>query len=242
MEKMMKMHIHNIDKLQPWEALLKKIVITQLGNIKGKRILDFGSGSGFTANYYAQNNEVVAIEPSEETVKDRYCDYKYQQIVGSVDILKQMENETFDIILCHNVLEYAYGREEIVNEFYRLMKPEGTLSIIKHNRQGRIMQMVVLLNDFEKAHMLLDGKDGKASYYGTIHYYEDSDLIDWCKEFKICETFGIRTFWDLQQNQDIHKDVVWQEKMVEIELRVAQVKEFQDIASFHHLIIKKQYP
>ncbi len=235
----MKMHIHNIDKLQPWEALLKKISLTQLGNIKGKRILDFGSGTGFTANYFAQDNEVVAIEPSEETVKDRYCDYEYQQIVGSIDILKKLENETFDIVLCHNVLEYADGREEIVNEFYRLLKPEGMLSIIKHNRQGRVMQMVVLLNNFEKAHMLLDGKDGTASNYGTIHYYEDSDLTDWCEKFKVCETFGIRTFWDLQQNQDIHKDVGWQEKMVEIELRVAQIMEFRNIAFFHHLILKK---
>lgn len=44
----------NIDKLQPWEALLKKIALTQLGYIKGKRILDFGSDIGFTANYYAK--------------------------------------------------------------------------------------------------------------------------------------------------------------------------------------------
>jgi S-adenosylmethionine-dependent methyltransferase len=101
------------------------------------------------------------------------------------------------------------------------------------------MQMVVLLNDFEKANMLLDGKDGTAANYGTIHYYEDSDLIDWCKKFKINETYGIRTFWDLQQNQDNQNDVGWQEKMVEIELRVAQIKEFQDIAFFHHLILKK---
>jgi len=103
------MDIHNIDKLHPWEALLKKIVLMQLGNIKGKRVLDFGSGTGFTANYFAQDNEVVAIEPSSETVKDRYCDYEYQQIIGSIDILKKLENETFDIILCHNVLEYADG-------------------------------------------------------------------------------------------------------------------------------------
>ena len=47
------MIIPNIDSLQPWEALLKKIAITQLGQIKDKKILDFGSGNGFTANYFA---------------------------------------------------------------------------------------------------------------------------------------------------------------------------------------------
>lgn len=233
------MIIHNIDSLQPWDALLKKIAITQLGEIKNKKILDFGSGTGFTANYFAQNNDVVAIEPSEEDVEDRYCDNNYCQLVGSIDILKKLDDETFDIILCHNVLEYADNREEIVNEFYRLLKSEGRLSLIKHNRNGRVMQMVVLLNDFDKAHDLLDGKDSTASKYGTIHYYDDSDLQKWCKDFTLTKTYGIRTFWDLQQNQDIHKNAEWQNKIVNIEMRVAEIKEFQDIAFFHHLILKK---
>jgi hypothetical protein len=47
-----------------------------------------------------------------------------------------------------------------------------------------------------------------------------------------CTTFGIRTFWDLQQNQNIPKEIGWQQKMIEIESRVAQIKEFQDIAFF----------
>ena len=58
--------------------------------------------------------------------------------------------------------------------------------------------------------------------------------------FTITKTYGIRTFWDLQQNQDIHKDAEWQSKMVDVEMRVAEIKEFQDIAFFHHLILNKQ--
>jgi len=52
---------------------------------------------------------------------------------------------------------------------------------VKHNRAGRVMQMVVLLNDFEHAHSLLDGNDGMAmaSKYGAIRYYEDADIENW---------------------------------------------------------------
>ncbi len=35
--------------LQPWECLMKRIVWKQLGDIRDKKILDFGSG--VTANY-----------------------------------------------------------------------------------------------------------------------------------------------------------------------------------------------
>ena len=43
----------------------------------------------------------------------------------------------------------------------------------------------------------------------------------------------------MQQNQEIHKDAGWQEKMIEIEMRVSDKKEYQDIAFFHHLILAK---
>ena len=144
------------------------------------------------------------------------------------------------MIICHNVLEYAEDRPDIVKEFARILKPNGKISIVKHNRAGRVMQVVVLLNDFEHAHSLLDGNDGMASKYGAIHYYEDNDIEKWCPELVISKTFGMRTFWDMQQNQDIHKDTDWQDKMVEIEMRVSDMDGYKDIAFFHHLVIEKR--
>lgn len=231
---------HDLNSLPPWELLLKRILWTQIGQLRDKRILDFGSGIGVTANYYAAENDVVAVEPSEESVLQRWEDHSYRQILGSTDALRAMEDKSFGVIFCHNVLEYALDREEILREFYRLLKPKGLISIVKHNRPGRVMQMVVLLNEFEKADALLNGEDGRASAYGTIHYYEDADITQWCNEFRIKETFGIRTFWDLQQKQECHKDPVWQEKMIEAELRVSQIPPYREIAFFHHLILVKE--
>lgn len=222
-----------------WEVLMKRIVWLQLGDIHNKKILDFGSGTGVTANHFAANNEVIAIEPSEESVNERRTDHEYQQIVGSTEKLSDFADETFDVIICHNVLEYAPDRENIIKEFARLLRPDGMISIVKHNRPGRVMQMVVLLNDFDSAHSLLDGNDGMASKYGAIHYYEDADVEKWCSDLKIKKTLGIRTFWDMQQNQEIHKDAVWQDKMVEIEMRVSDIECYKDIAFFHHLLIEK---
>lgn len=231
--------MNNLQNLPTWDALMKRMVWRQLGDIRNKRILDFGSGIGVTANYLAANNEVVAIEPSKEDVENRWKDYHYEQLVGSTDKLRMLEAESFDMIICHNVLEYAQDRAEIVKEFARILKVDGVISLVKHNRPGRVMQMVVLLNDFEHAHGLLDGDAGVSSQYGAINYYEDSDVEKWCPELKIRKTLGMRTFWDLQQNQEIHKDAAWQEKMLEVEERVAEIEEYKQIAFFHHLLIGK---
>ncbi len=219
---------------------MKQIVWRQMGEIRNKKILDFGSGIGVTADYLAKCNEVIAIEPNEESVSIRWQENEYRQIIGGVEALKEFEDEIFDVIVCHNVLEYAKDeRSKIMNEFARLLKNDGKISLVKHNRAGRVMQMVVLLNDFDSANSILDGNDGMTSKFGAIHYYEDADIEKWCNKLKITRTLGMRTFWDLQQNQDIHKNPEWQQKMVDVEMRVSDMDEYKNIAFFHHLTIEK---
>lgn len=231
--------MHNITELPPWERLFKKIVWQQIGSPKGKKILDFGSGEGITANHFAPQNEVTAIEPSEEMLANVWKDNSYTQIVGDIKSLSAFEVEAFDLIICHNVLEYIDDKKSVIKALARVLKKDGILSIVKHNRAGRVMQMAVLLDDFEKANALLDGKNSTASKFGAIRYYEDDDIQKWEPGLDISEVFGIRTFWDLQQNQEKHSDEAWQDKMIQLEMRVAQVPEYRDIAFFHHLLVKK---
>lgn len=115
-----------------------------------QKILDFGSGIGVTADYLGKNNDVIAIEPNEESVAARWTNNQYTQMIGSVDRLCEFADETFDFIICHNVLEYTEDRADIVREFARVLKPHGKISIVKHNRAGRVMQMIVLLNDLKR--------------------------------------------------------------------------------------------
>ena len=229
-----------INQLPTWEKLAKVIIWQQIGELKGKTILDFGSGAGITANHFAADNQVTALEPSADMLAQQVNTNGYRQIIGSTDELKKLPSDSFDYIFCHNVLEYADDRKIIVGEFYRLLKPSGKLSIVKHNRNGRVMQMIVLLNNFDEANNLLDGHNSNAQQFGTINYYDDKDIIEWCDGFTLQETYGLRTFWDLQQNQEIQKDEDWQKKMIDIEMKVSQNPDFQKIAFFHHLIFEKQ--
>ena len=231
--------MHEMTELPAWERLFKRIVWKQIGEIEGKRILDFGSGQGITANYFAKKNEVIAIEPSEEMLMDAWRDYQYTQITGDIKDLSAFADESFDIIICHNVLEYIDDKAGVIKALTRLLKKDGILSIVKHNRPGRVMQMAVLLDDFEKANALLDGKNSEASKFGSIRYYEDNDIPKWEPALYISDIFGIRTFWDLQQNQQKHGEEDWQEKMMQLELRVSQISEYRDVAFFHHLLLKK---
>ncbi|MDE5597819.1 MAG: methyltransferase domain-containing protein [Lachnospiraceae bacterium] len=228
-----------LHELGTWEQLQKKLTWMQLGEFTGRTILEFGCGNGVMGAHYAAENKVVAIEPNEQTLKDNPYE-NVEQICGDIKKLADFADGSFDVILCHNVLEYAVERPEVLKEFQRLLKPDGFISILKHNRPGRIMQMAVLLNNFEHAGELLDGKDGNSPQYGSIRYYEDDDLIRWAPELKIENILGMRTFWDLQQSQEIQKDENWQEQMMELEQRVSDIEIYKNIAFFHHVFLRNK--
>ncbi len=226
--------------MAPWEYLMKRLIWAQLGDLRGKRILDFGSGVGATADHFAEANAVTAIEPDESAVANRSREHAYTQLTGSTEALKTLPDAFFDVILCHCVLEYAPDRADILAEFARLLAPDGFVSIVKHNRPGRVFQMAVLLNNFEHAGALLDGADSQSAEYGAIRYYDDAELTRWCLSFGIESVRGLRTFFDLQQNQAIQHEPGWQEQMIGLELRVAAQEPYRSAAFLHHVILKKR--
>lgn len=229
---------YNITRM-PWTKLYYRMVEQQLTEVKGKKVLDFGSGFCILANRLAENNEVFAMEPNVDMKEYRDHDNNYIHITGGYEQLKEFSNETFDVIVCHNVLEYAKERREIVDEFARLLKKGGMLSVVKHNHAGRVMQKVVFENNIDEAISILEGGEASTQSFGTISYYDDEAIIEWNDSFHLEEVLGVRTFWGLQQNNEPKKESNWQEKMLEVEMKVSKMKEYRNIAFFHHLLMRK---
>jgi len=224
---------------KPWSKIFYNIIENRFRNMRNLKILDFGSGFGILSNSLAKYNEVIAIEPNIEMIENRFQDNKYLQMRGGIGKLKELGAKSFDVIICHNVLEYASERIDIVNEFHRILKDDGLLSIIKHNHNGKIMQKVVFENNIDEALSILNGGDSIAQSFGKVNYYDNSDILKWKTGFTIEKIYGIRTFWALQQNNDIKYDSSWQNKMMQAELAVSEIDDFIKISFYNHLIIRK---
>lgn len=223
----------------PWGRLFYRLVWHNL-EFKNKKILDYGSGFGVSANHFAESNSVIAIEPNQSILEHRICDNYYNQIIGSIDKLKELENGCFDVILCHNVLEYIEDRGALLDEFYRLLKKDGVLSIVKHNRVGKIIHKSVFENNTEEALALLRGDNSFSQNFGIINEYEIEDLRDYIsKKFILCKTLGIRTFYGIQHNS-FKSDSNWEERMFQLECAVESNPTYSNIAFFQHLILKKE--
>lgn len=231
-----KTYLENLNS--PWSILFYRVVWEQLSNINNLKILDFGSGFGITASYLAKNNDVLAIEPDPETVEKRLCQNNYKQIIGDINQLEQQEDNSFDVVVCHNVLEYIEDQKYILREFYRILKPNGIISIVKHNRLGKIMEKVVYENDMSIATYLLNGGTFSVPEFGKVNYYDIKELIK-DMNVKIEKVLGVKTFWALQQNHELKNQPDWEEKMFDIEMKVCNINEYINISYFNHILLKK---
>ncbi len=223
----------------PWGRLFYRLVWHNLG-FKDRKILDFGSGFGVTSNHLAKFNDVTAVEPNGEFLEHRICDNRYEQIIGSIDKLKGMEDSNFDVILCHNVLEYIENRADLIAEFHRLLKNDGILSIVKHNKNGKVMHKAVFENNIDEAMSLLGGENATSQNFGTIDEYEIEDLQDCiAKRFVLDKVYGIRTFYGIQPNS-FKCDPDWEERMFMLECAVENDTAYTNVAFFQHLLLKRK--
>ena len=222
---------------QPWGQLYYDILFEQLQDIKEKRVLDFGSGFGLVANHLAKENQVLAVEPNQEMVALRVQDHPYQQCVGSLDQLASLEDASFEVILCHNVLEYVGNREAVLKAFTRLLKPGGLLSIVKHNEVGRVLQTVVFENDTQKALDLLAGQNLETHSMGLAQAYDLGAVVE-DLTLEVQDYQGIRVFYSLQDNRFKGQEG-WRESMLKMELAVCQESPYRDIAFFQHYTLKR---
>ena len=224
---------------QPWGKIQYEITFAQLAHLKNKKILDFGSGFGLVSQFLVQNNEVVAIEPEKEMLF-AYPNHTYEKILGSLEQVEKFESESFDIVLCHNVLEYIEenNREKYLSEFKRVLKRDGKLSIIKHNQVGKIMQAVVFSNDIDQALDLLKGNEFKSVSFNSGTTYTIDELLEMSK-MKLEKYQAIRTFYSLQMNEVKTKDN-WLEKMTEMELAVCDLLPYKDISFLQHVWLEKE--
>ncbi|MCR5437179.1 MAG: methyltransferase domain-containing protein, partial [Treponema sp.] len=206
---------------QPWGKIFYDVIFNQLKLADEKRlkILDFGAGFCITARHYAKNHDVTALEPNEEMYKLRFESDGYTLVTQGIDYLKTVADASFDIAFCHNVLEYVKNKDEILTELKRVLKPGGSLSIIKHNLYGRIFGCAVLTDNPKAALDLLDQKP-EDSMFGNRDVYTNEYLTNFFdNEMELSELYGIRAFYGLSSNNEIKYTDEWYKSMLELETR-----------------------
>lgn len=124
--------IELLDQLEAthWWYVARKEVLRKWAStiVPGSRILDIGAASG--GNSLMLKNmgfDVHCVELSN--IGYALCDEKKLNVIQADAREIPMENETFDAIVCLDVLEHIEQDSIVANEIYRLLKQNGNYLI-----------------------------------------------------------------------------------------------------------------
>ena len=228
---------------EPWGRMFYDLVFDQLPISDEKRlnILDFGAGFCLTADHYAKEHNVIAVEPNEEMASLRFKENDYSLIKQGIEYIFTIPDNSFDVVLCHNVLEYIADKESVIKQLARVLKPEGKLSIIKHNLSGKVISYAVRKDDPKTALELLDDSEALSCLFGKQEVYGNEYLIKmFADEMDLDETYGLRSFFGLSSNDEIKYGDEWYKAMLKLEQKASRMEKYKGIAYFNHLIFTKR--
>ncbi len=186
----------------PSFKLLKDFLNIQDGDV----VLDAGCGSGHLVNYIVSGYSVdsYGIDFSETALKlakTRYGSHEYIK----ADLHKiSFHDESFDKILCFNVIEHILEQDSVMHEFHRILKKDGLIVLgtnIKDSIQWWLYQKFIgehthinefTVNEFTTfcaAHFaVLDYKKSSGVFRfrppasWIFHYLLKGDIIVKCKK------------------------------------------------------------
>jgi len=118
-------------------AIEGQYILSKMGNLKGKKILDLGCGFGEASVYFAlKGAKVTSLDLSEKMIECVKSLSKKYNVVSSINTLKSkaekipLKNDSFDIIFGGNVLHHT-DVKAVSREIKRVLKPKGKAFFIE---------------------------------------------------------------------------------------------------------------
>ncbi len=154
-------------------------LLSKVGVDNGKTVLDFGCGSGSytipAAKIVGGEGKVIALD-KDATALDELMRKAESEGLGNIKKMRtsgelkiDLREKSIDMVLLYDVFHDDYfpqmsGRRKLLDKFYRILKPNGILSVYpKHIGPGKIKAEVesanfVLEHEYSGA-LIHDNKD-----------------------------------------------------------------------------------
>jgi len=169
---------------------LFKTELNNNGKLEGE-VLDFGCGSGeityfLSDNGYEMQGTDVSVEMIKEAKETRENSLITWQIYSGVGRLNYVDNQ-FDAVISSSVLEYAPNIEELLSEFFRILKPGGvvifTVPDLRHWHRLKESVLILLLKIKFIKSILVKSKWSEGAHY-LLYSKNRLTIKKWLKKIK----------------------------------------------------------
>lgn len=215
--------------------------------------LDLGCGTGAMALRLAQlglrvtllDASAPMLEFADRAVQDAGVEKRVELKHGDATQLAGLfPGESFDVILCHNVLEYLEDPNAVLRNAARALRgPSSIISVLVRNQAGDVLKAAIQDGDLTAADHNLTAEWGHESLYGgPVRLFTTESLNAMLREssLSIAAQRGIRVLSDYLPPKVSRSDEYRQ--ILELERKLGRRPEFAAVARYTHCLAHHKPP
>lgn len=219
------------------------------------RILDAGGGAGAASLPFAsQGHHVTIVDYSgamleaarhaaeAQGVQDRVA--LHQASVMDVAALFPAEAFDFDVVLCHNVLQYVDDVTRLLDSITRPLKSSGLLSLIAINRFSNPFQAAIRQNDLVAALAGVNSHDANAVLFGNepMRQYSGEEIIALLRSARcsLLGHYGILGITSYLVDNAPKYDPVYYAQLEALEAALSDQHPYYLLARYFHVLARKE--
>ena len=212
--------------------------------------LDLGSGTGAAAVRLAKmgfhvtllDSSQPMLEIAERTARDAGVSDKVALKHGDVAQSETLfQGEAFDLILCHNLLEYVDDPGAVLRGMGCVMRNSSAiLSILARNQAGQVFKAAIQAGDLAAAEHNLTAEWGQESLYGgKVRLFTPEMLEKMLQEasLTLLARRGVRVIADYLPPQVSRSNEY--ERILALERKLGSRTEFAAAARYIHFLARR---
>ena len=218
-------------------------------NPSKRRALDVGGGTGFSSVQLARlDYEVVLLDGSEQMLRIARQQAEAGSVAARISIchadagqLRELfAAESFHIVVCHNLLEYAEDPSTVVRDIAHVLRKDAVLSILVRNRAGEVLKKAINSRDWKLATANLTAETVVDSLYGeVVRVFAPEEARDLLARahLEVVAEHGVRVFFDYLGLENLPDAACSQ--IFELESALGVRPEFAVIARYIQVIARR---
>lgn len=214
-----------------WRDIQDNIVEIQSKKFK---VWDAGGGLGqISQKLHRAGHQVLLTDISSEMLSRAPAELIKRQ--ASIQTIAG-EHPSFDLLLCHAVLEWVAEPFSIISSLYNCLDAGRYCSLMFYNKQALVLRNLIkgnyrLINSGNFA-----GQKGGLTPHSAL---EPTEVISYCEElgFELVSKRGIRLAYDLLRKE--HAAERSFEDLFEMEWRYGADEPFWHLGRYVHLVLRK---
>lgn len=216
------------------------------------RILDAGGGNGVDSVPLAEQGHAVTIaDYSQEMLEDarqRVAAAGVQERVHlhHVDVQEisgVFAVECFDLVLCHNVLQYVEAAPALLRDLGSLAAPGGLLSLVSINRFSDVYAAAFLRQDLSAALAGIDAHTMHSNLFDTsltiCSAEEACDLLE-AAGWTVEQTYGLLCITSYWGDNERKRDPAIYAQLEQLELALTDKEPYKRLARYYQVIARKR--